>query len=364
MGALGWVHFGLLDDRFPEAVNLGVQDQVAALKWVHEHIAGFGGDPSNITIGGESCGATAISHLLALPEVQPFIKRAVIQSLSPFNMWCTQQQPEASVVAETYVKMRGLFDPLDLMKVDPERLVAVHSVLSRLWPADANVAWRPLGPVAKNGYSPFNPVDYLSEGKYLRDDFELIIGFAKDEWKFFRGHSATMPNGTKEDVLAVLRQVFDDRAESVYDAYELAQGSDNAPSEILSAVMSMEFFKFSSLLIAENFAAQGKRVFVFQFSYDLPGQNGRFRAIHTADTPFIFHNLERHRLQRNPPFEGVDFQEIEAVSTNISGKFGAFIRSGNPGNEWPCYEASSRSIPWFGKTVEARPGLRCADASI
>jgi len=67
MGALGFVHFGLVSDRFPEAINLGLQDQIAALKWVHDNIDAFGGDKENITVGGESAGATAVSHLSKLP---------------------------------------------------------------------------------------------------------------------------------------------------------------------------------------------------------------------------------------------------------------------------------------------------------
>ena len=92
LGALGWVHFGLVSDAFPEAINLGLQDQIAALRWVRENIEAFGGDPSNITIGGESCGATAVSHFLVSPEVRTYFRRAILQSLSPFNTWLHADQ--------------------------------------------------------------------------------------------------------------------------------------------------------------------------------------------------------------------------------------------------------------------------------
>src|SRR5262249_53093716 len=95
MGALGCVHFGLVTDSCPEAINLGLQDQIAALKWVYDNIEAFGGDKDNITVGGESAGATAVSHLLAYPGTQPLIRRAIIQSLSPFHVWCTQEKEDA-----------------------------------------------------------------------------------------------------------------------------------------------------------------------------------------------------------------------------------------------------------------------------
>ncbi|MEY9926339.1 carboxylesterase type B [Catenulispora sp. GP43] len=85
LGALGWVHFGLLGGGLPEAVNLGVQDQLAALAWVHENIGAFGGDPENVTIGGESAGDTAVSHLLTNPRAHPYFRRAVLQSLRIFH---------------------------------------------------------------------------------------------------------------------------------------------------------------------------------------------------------------------------------------------------------------------------------------
>jgi carboxylesterase type B len=94
MGALGCVHFGLVSDRFPEAINLGLQDQIAALKWVYENIEAFSGDRSNITVGGESAGATAVSHLLTYPGTQPLIRRAIIQSFSPFHVWSTQEKED------------------------------------------------------------------------------------------------------------------------------------------------------------------------------------------------------------------------------------------------------------------------------
>src|SRR5262249_38509577 len=103
MGALGCVHFGLVTDSCPEAINLGLQDQIAALKWVYDNIEAFGGDKDNITVGGESAGATAVSHLLVYPGTQPLIRRAIIQSLSPFHVWCTQEKEDAVSIARLYL---------------------------------------------------------------------------------------------------------------------------------------------------------------------------------------------------------------------------------------------------------------------
>src|SRR5215467_14588401 len=208
MGALGFVHFGLVSDRFPEAINLDLQDQIAALKWVHDNIEAFGGDKENITVGGESAGATAVSHLLSYPGTQPLIRRAIIQSFSPFHVWCTQEKEDAVSVAQLYLQILDIADTDELLTLDPDKFLAVHSMLQRYFPPDKNCAWRPVGPVVNGHFAPQLPVQFLSRQEYPRRDLELIIGFAKDEWQYFRGHSKTAQHGTENDVLAVFAQVF------------------------------------------------------------------------------------------------------------------------------------------------------------
>lgn len=207
MGALGWLHLGLVADEFADAVNLGVQDQVAALRWVHENIASFGGDADEVCIGGESAGGTAVSHLLGIPSARRWFRRAVIQSLSPFNPWCTQQRPEAEAVVDLYVRLLGLTNAAEIAHADADALLAVANVLTRWFPADAAVAWRPLGAVVDGDLVPQAPAHRLSEETPDLGEIEVTIGFAKDEWLFFRGHSDTVRGGSRADVLAVLEQV-------------------------------------------------------------------------------------------------------------------------------------------------------------
>ncbi|MFB7600590.1 carboxylesterase/lipase family protein [Streptomyces sp. NPDC056160] len=357
MGALGWVHFGLLGGALPEAVNLGVQDQFAALRWVHENIAAFGGDPANIAIGGESAGATAVSHLLTSPKAHPYFRRAVLQSLSPFNPWCTQQRPEAVTVARMYLDLLRIDDPARLQDIEPDRLLAVQNVLTRYFDPDLHLAWRPLGAVVAGDWVPQSPALHLSENPVTKPDLGVAIGFAKDEWQFFRGHSRTVSRGSRRDVLGVLAQVFGtDGAEEVYRRFhELHPG--HAPGLLLSDIMSFEFFKLSSLAIARNLSTQRIPVHLFQFSYDLPGLGGRLRAVHTGDIPFLFRNHSERDLARWPAFDGADREEIRRVSGWMGELYASFIRSGDPGDGWPRFHAEDQNVLWFGRSVEPRPGL-------
>jgi para-nitrobenzyl esterase len=358
LGALGCVHFGLVTDRFPEAINLGLQDQIASLKWVHDNIEAFGGDKDNITVGGESAGATAVSHLLTYPGTQPLIRRAVLQSLTPFHVWSTQEKDDAVSIAQLYLQILNIADAEELAILEPDKLLAVHSVMQRYFSPDKNCAWRPVGPVVDGNFAPQLPARFLSEQAYPQRNFELTIGFAKDEWQYFRGHSKTAQEGTKDDVIAIFAQVFgESAAKEVYHSYRELYPDHAEPGHILGDVMSFEFFKFSSLAIARNFASQGIPTHLFQFSYDLPGYGGYLRATHTGDTAIVFRNLTVDILRKWPGYDGTDRTELKRITTQFGTMYGAFIRSGDPGSAWPKFDITDGSIMWLGHTVEAKQHL-------
>ena len=361
LGALGWVHFGLISDEFPEAINLGLQDQIAALEWVAANIDAFGGDKDNITIGGESCGATAVSHLMTHPRTRTLFKRAILQSLSPFNLWCPQGREQAAEVARTYLELLGIKDPAELLHVEPNRLLAVQNILTRYLDPDDNVAWRPLGGVVDGEWIARQPAEMLSSTDYPRSGMQLMIGFAKDEWQFFRGHSETIRRGSRDNALRVLEQVYGEKnAAALFSAFETIHPT-HAPGHLLSDIMAFEFFKFSSLLIAQNFAKQGIPAYVFQFSYDLPGWNGELRAVHTGDMPFLWRNFTPEDLARWPSFEGAETAEIERTAKEMGRLYAEFIRNGNPGPAWRSYDERSRTVLSFGKAVTAIDGLMDAE---
>lgn len=352
LGALGWVHFGLITEALPEAVNLGFLDQIAILKWVHANIAAFGGDPDNITIGGESCGATAVSQLMTHAPARPYFKRAILQSLSPFNVWCTQEKPDAIAIAEKYLRLLRVDDPAALMTIDPDRLLAVQSVLTRYLDPDDHVAWRPLGGVVDGTLIPRLPAEFLATAPYPVRDFELMIGFAKDEWQFFRGHAETIRNGSRADALRVLAQSFGPQgAETVYEAYRGIHPDHTRPGHVLSDIMSFEYFKFSSLMIAKNFAAQNIPTFVFQFAFDLPGLGGELRAVHTGDMPFLWRNFTPEDLEMWPSFDGIDVGALARTSDDMGKLYASFIRSGMPGPAWKAYDAEDEAVLSFGPDV-------------
>ena len=361
-GLLGWGHFGLITDLLPEAVNLGLQDQIAALRWMHENAAAFGGDRDNITIGGESAGATAVSGLLSYPPTQGLARRAIMQSLTPFHAWSTQERQEGVAMAELCLQLLEIADPAELLTLDPDMFLAAHNVLVSYFDPDKNCAWSPVGPVVDRDLVPHLPVSSLSTGDVPRRDFELMIGFAKDEWQYSRGQSHTSRHGTEAEVKAVFSQVFGRQgADELYRTYRDLHPSHEKPGHTLGDVMSFEFFKFGQLSIARNFARQGIATYVFQFSLDLPGYGGFLRATHTGDMPIIFRNLTDDVLRHLPGFDGLDRAELRSFAARFGAMYGAFIRSGDPGPQWPRFDERDATIMWLGEDVEARPNLLSAE---
>jgi para-nitrobenzyl esterase len=356
MGALGWVHFGLLGDELPEAVNLGIRDQMAALEWVHTNVESFGGDPDAITVGGESAGATAVSHLLTNPQSRKLIRRAVIQSLSPFNDWCTQPRASAETVAGTYLQILGVKDIRELKTIDWKRLVAAQSIVTRWLPPDANAAWRSLGGVVDGTIVPVQPIRYLTSETTELSDKEFIFGFAKDEWQFFRGHSDTIRHGDRAAAVVVLDQVFGSDTDRVYDGFRQQHTDKPTPGHVLSDAMAFEFFKWGELQAALNLS-QRSSVRVFQFAWDMPGLGGELRALHTADIPFLWGNYSLDDLAHWPQLDGVDRSQLAAISGAMRDFYGRFIHCGDPGPEWPKFDFDSWQVLSFGEHLEVVPGL-------
>jgi para-nitrobenzyl esterase len=360
LGALGWVHFGLLNDSqdMAEAINLGLQDQIAALEWVHENIEAFGGDRANITVGGESAGATAVSHFLTHPRARQFFKRAIVQSFTPFNNWCTSPASDSQWVAREYLRLLGCESSSELVQAPAEDLLAVQNIMTRRYPAECNVAWRPLGAVVDGVHVSDFPAQVLTEGAANADGPELIIGFAKDEWQFFRGHAQIIEQGTLEQVIEFLGQIFsNDHARLLVESFALLPRNQNKDwGQVLSDIMSFLFFKLPSHWVAQNLSCQGIPVRVYQFSYDLPGEGGRYRALHTGNLPFLWLNISQDRLAKLAAFDGIDLTVAKHASETMVDFYCQFLQ-GRPPKGWERFEAADHKVLWFGQELYMQPGM-------
>jgi len=353
LGVDGFLHFG--DDG---PANRGLLDQVAALTWVRDNIAAFGGDPDRVTIAGESAGAMSVSSLLSMPRAQGLFARAIAQSgaghhaLSPAT---------AGRVAAALAERLGV--PLTreaLAAVDPQELVAAQRALSQDISTTPNPAlWGELTlnlmawePVVDGDVLPALPVRGIEAGGSA--DVDLLIGANSDEYALF-----LVPNGFVDFIddatLGMLLAGYGLPAGAL-EAYRRDLPSAT-PGELLMAVATDWFFRLPALRLAEARTSAPGSTHVYEFAWPSPQFGGRLGACHALEIGFVFDTLTAEGSQpmagEAPPQELADTMHRAWVD---------FVTTGDPG--WPSYDVTTRPTQVFGTLTSVVPDPRGAQRAV
>ena len=172
LNAFGFIHLSHLEDGadYPDAQNLGLMDQMMALKWVHENIAGFGGDPDNVTIFGQSAGGGSVSLLPLVEGSSKYIRRVIAESGSPSLCQSTEQS-----IASTNILMEalGCKTVADLQKIDAMKIMETASAYLGMRTA----------PERDGRFLPLNTYEAYANG--AAKDIDFMQGCTKDEFNYF-----------------------------------------------------------------------------------------------------------------------------------------------------------------------------------
>jgi para-nitrobenzyl esterase len=330
IGGAEWAHSG----------NAGVLDLVAALRWVRDNIASFGGDPGNATIFGESGGGGKVSVLLAMPAARGLFHRAIVQSGAAIRV---SSRERAHALAEAALRELGIEECQRLRDVPVERLLAAMAPASR---AVGRTRWPLLdrydfGPVVDGADLPQHPGEPAAPA--LADDIPLLIGGTREESAFFLAdddavwNDALDEDGLRRRVAAVAGA----ETEALLAAYGTAM-PESSPGDRLIAVMTGSSFWIRTVLLAERYAARPRRAPVYMYSLDWqsPSHGGRLKAHHAMDLPFVFDNTDIPDTTR-------DAAGAAELAARISATWIAFARGGDPNNAaippWPAYTAEDRA---------------------
>ena len=330
---LGCDGFLLLDDATP---NRGLLDQIAALEWVQENIAAFGGDPGQVTIFGESAGAMSVTALLSMPRAAGLFRRAIPESGAGHHVLPAET---ARVVSAELARRLGVAPTLeDVAAVPVDRLVAAQSQLS------ADIVLNPdpgrrrevsangmaFGPAVDGEILPARPIDGIAGGNGRGVD--LLVGTNRDEHRLF-----LVPTGVADAI--------DDAGLALVagglglDAAGLAVYRAGAPTagDALADVMTDWFFRIPAIRLAERHHGEA---YMYEFAWPSPLLGGRLGACHALEIGFVFDTLDAEGSDAlygsSPP------AELAAVMHRA---WVDFARSGRPG--WGAYDLDTRATMTF-----------------
>lgn len=324
LGAEGFSHLEGAPD------NRGLLDQIAALEWVRDNIASFGGDPGRVTVFGESAGAMSIGVLLGMERARGLFRRAILQSGAAHHFL---RPASARLITARLAEKLG---------VDPtvEGLTSVPA--SRLLPAQAElraeIGARPdpalWGEAALN-MMPFEPVLEEAAPPGPGAGVDLLVGSNREEYRLFlvpSGRLDTLP----ESRLRTAAEAYGLDPGTALDVYgEERPGA--TPGELMDALATDWFYRVPAIRLAE--AVPGSHV--YEFAWRSPRFEGRLGACHSAEIGFVFDRLSDPAyapiLGEDPP---------QNVADAMHGAWVAFATTGDPG--WAPYDPDTRTTMVFG----------------
>jgi para-nitrobenzyl esterase len=328
LGSLGFLHLGDLDgERFAASGNLGLLDQVAALRWVQDNIAAFGGDADNVTVFGESAGATSVLALLACPFATGTFRKAIVESASVIQLRSRETADRSA---------RQFLRALDL-EANADGLRALATVpVDALLRAQATFT----GPELLTAFAP-TPDGTVLPGSVLRaarsSTLPMVIGTNRDELYLFTALDGRTVSVDHDTLLAAIRRFAHGEAdaEELVATYAAARPGAT-PGQVGAAITGDDAFWRPAIRLAESRTAP---TWMYRFDWPTPAFGGLLGACHGLELPFVFATLDAARgLVGDDP-------SLADLATAVHGAWVRFARDGEPG--WPRYEAERRSTKIF-----------------
>jgi para-nitrobenzyl esterase len=336
LGAFGFLH---VDGQG----NNGILDQVAALEWVRDNIAAFGGDPGNVTVFGESAGAMSVGTLLGLPAAKGMFVKAIPES-GAAHAARTPEQAER-IVKELLLELGIDSGPaaVDRLRDLPAATVLEAQAKVVEGRLDGGLAF---APVVDGVVLPEAPIDAIGKGQAA--GVRVLIGTTREEWRLFTMIDPTIANlddaGAAKRIAAFVQAPS--RGADVVAHYRATRPGASI-SEVWSDVGTDMVFRIPAVRLAEKQSALGNDVYMYRFDYATPVFGGVLGACHALEIPFVFESLGAGTEM----FVGPITDDLHTLARRMHESWVAFARTGRPEAdglpEWPRYTAQQRATMLF-----------------
>lgn len=346
LNILGFLDLSACGEKYKYSGNVGMMDIVAALEWVRDNIAAFGGDPSNVTIFGESGGGGKVGTLLCMPSAKGLFNKAIIQSGTLLN---GNKSEDSSILGIKTLEKLGLtaaeVDKLNDVPYD-ELVKAGNEAYREMSGARVSGAARFMGfaPTVDGDVlkmQPFQPS--FSE---LSNNIPILIGTTFNELQ--KTYYIEQPS--EQEARTILRETYGDKADAYVEAFRKAYPEFDTPADWLSVDQG---FRPNTVRTADARADENVApLYMYLFAWKTPVQNGKLGAAHAYELPFCFHTTEVSQQ-----YLGDETDEIRTLADKMSGAWVSFAKTGKPvveGFDWKPYTSKGGDIMYFGTECSLR----------
>jgi para-nitrobenzyl esterase len=332
LGPFGWLDLSSLGDAYATSGNNGLQDQMAALRWVRENAAAFGGDPANVTVFGESAGSISLSALLGSPAADGLYDRVILESGTAGTV-ATREWSQR--VFDRFLELSQVETPADVFDLTTEDVLDTARAIY-----DTELSDTAFHPLVDGVILPDLPMHRLAspEGPSV----PTIIGTNLDEARYWLYYLAELDRLPMRFYKPWLESLVGERADEVIADYR-AERPELDTAQTGMAMSGDVGFRMPAVRMAEALADRGVPVWMYLATVTSPDLDGRLGAPHAIELPFVFDNLAADRA---PEFVGDDPRN-PVLADVVQGLWVGFATTGVPAAEgapdWPRYDRTART---------------------
>jgi para-nitrobenzyl esterase len=357
LNVFGYTYLGpTVDERFAGSGNVGQLDLIAALEWVRDNIAHFGGDPGNVTVFGESGGGGKVSTTIAIPASRGLFHKAIVQSGSFLR---------AAEVAAVVEQTERLYRTLNLQPGDVKSLqrVPTDTLLAAYQSLHQNPLKPKTQPVVDGHVLPGQPWD--PRAPQLAGQIPMLIGTTREEAAAFAGARLKEPFADDTaliesiDECAVLSSVSKQKYGELLPTYRRMMPNLSNAQLVVRIATDVGMWRNALLQAARKLEAGGPPVYMYEFAWKTPCFGGSY-ALHAIDLPFVFGHQDYPQAWDDDDSAAVraaaDLEgERYRLSDLVMRAWAAFARTGDPSTpalKWPAYDLASRTTMVFDRSTQ------------